>query len=104
MEPFEPRRISDKVLDIDITDHLIPWGEYGQPMYVNSGGNSLFVPIFSTRDKLREVCEKFGLNYVSIKKIDDPIEFMDCFPESIRFMVDPWQTETGTVRFKEVLR
>ncbi len=109
MDPFEPRRVSDKELAIDITDNLIPWGENDQPVYVNVGGKDLFVPIFSTVEKLCETMEQFNVEYESIKRIDDPNGFMNSFPHSfgeaqIRFLLDPWLTDTGTVRFKEIMR
>ena len=102
-----PRRVSDTVHNIDVTNYVFPWKD-GQPVYVNGGGPDLFIPIFSTEAKLRHAMAVFGVAYEAVKQIARPRAFFSGFPPYIdegvrlRFMIDPWLTERGTACFKEI--
>ena len=123
MDPFAPRQISDRATPIDITGHHVPWTE-DSPVYVRTTGcDDLFVPIFSSVDLLHRRMSEFGIDYGSIKHIDDPSDFLASFPYAIsghdwhpdgsaapsdremriRFMIDPWPTDSGTIRFQEIV-
>lgn len=104
-----PHQVSDEIHNISITGALIPWMD-GQPAYVKVGGPDIFVPVFPSEEALQEIMTVFGIEFHSIKRIDDPGDFLSSFPQfaakgvRIRFLFDPKRTPQGTIGFKEILR
>jgi hypothetical protein len=97
-----PRRISNRVLDVDITGYATPWLD-GQPLLLRMPGTSdLFVAVFSTPEKLKVLCNEYGLAYDNIKQITNQAEFLvDVLPHA-RIAVDPYKHENGRMRFTEI--
>lgn len=70
---------------------------------------ALYLPLFSSEEQLSEVMGKAGAPYTSIKMVEDGREFIQCLPEFVgkaplKVIVNPWFTESGTVRFTEIHR
>ncbi len=98
------KRVSDKVVMMDVTGYVFPWNG-AQPVYVDVEG-AIFLPLFSSAEKLREMMMKTAVAYVSIKQVvGDQMEFLTSFPPDlgVRIMVDPWVTDEGNTRFKELI-
>lgn len=94
---------------IDIIGMLLPWSN-GEPVYMFLDGcPDVFLMLYTTLEKLR-VDHRDEKN-VTVKKIDDPGEFLDCLPywsvpnmSRLRVAVDPHGTDRGTTKFSEVIR
>jgi hypothetical protein len=103
---FKSRIINGVLRRLDITGYFCPWGE-GQPAYYRLPDNpDLFLPLFSTVEKLKAATH---LEYESVKCIDDQVAFMASLPVvlsdgKLRFMIDPWITVEGNTRFTEIIR
>lgn len=103
-----PRPIGTPPRTIEITGHCFPWSD-GQPVFASMLATSdLFLPVFSTIDKLRTMMATANIPYQSIKHIDDQRAFLDSLPsrfgdQRLRVIVDPYFTK-GRVRFVEIMR
>ena len=71
-----------------------------------AGTNDLFLPVFSTEEKLQAMDMPFD----SVRRIDDMAGFLGSLPFRtldgcrLRIIVDPYQTARGTTRFREIWR
>jgi hypothetical protein len=108
-EEKAPWRVNDKVHTLSIIDHKVPWRD-GQPVFMClDGTNDWFLPLFSDIDRLETMAAAINLPYDGVKNIDSQSEFLDSIPyrmegRRIRIMIDPYQTERGTTRYKELIR
>lgn len=104
--PDEPRRVGDKLVEISLTGCLIPSLANRQPVLLRMhGSNDLFLPVFSTHEKLVAGMALANTPYDRIQEIQDGAEFLASLEENtvvIRVIVDPYKHESGTTRFLEV--
>jgi hypothetical protein len=104
-----PKRTGCPPVEIDLTGQVFPW-EGDCPVYFRMAESPyLWLPIFSDASRLRGFLQQVGVSHERIKVIDDDRVFLDSFPrknsagDEIRFMLDPYLTEDGKVRYLEVL-
>lgn len=99
----KPTGVAD--VKLNITGCLIPWGADNEPVLLNMiGSSSLYLPVFSSKDKLDSCLSTAGVSYVRIKVVTNGPEFMSYIPKEIEVVCDPWYTETGRVRFRQIRR
>jgi hypothetical protein len=104
-----PKRTGKPVEEVSLTGKVFPW-EDDCPVYFGMHGSPyLWLPCFSEVSKLRGFLQQAGISHERIKVIDDGHVFMDSFPRKnsagteIRFMIDPYFTADGKVRYVQVL-
>ena len=104
-----PRRVSDTIVEMDITGYLFPW-EDGAPVLAKmdgSGPNDLFLLIFSNRSKLEETLGTYEIEYQSIKQIADAKAFIEGIMYEtvppVRIAVDA-RKDGDVCRFREIIR
>lgn len=97
---------------IELTGKLIPWygmkaHRTGQPALLSMPGSpSLYLPCFSTEEKLRIFLAEAKVPFESIKMIENGVEFLDGIresPEPVEVILDPYFLPNGHVRFMQVL-
>ena len=86
--------------NITLNGLVFPWGD-GEPALI-SISDSLYLPCFSSIEKLQEFSEKIKLSYKNIKLIDDEDFFVQSIPRSIKVIIDPYLTTGGKVRYFEL--
>jgi hypothetical protein len=105
---MEPHRVGDRLYEMNIAGYLFPW-EDGAPVLtrMDGGDGDLFLLVFSTRAKLEETLDSYGIGYESIKQIADAKEFLEgVMYESVprvRIAVDA-RRDGDVCRFREVIR
>ncbi len=111
MDEHEPPRPTGKPpRQICLTGSLLAFGPDDQPIFVRMfGSEDLFLPIFSTNERLVSMLEKLGVPWAKISSIDDEDVFLSSLPillsETIllRVIVDP-HFEGKKILFTEVVR
>ncbi len=100
-----PNRTGRPPTNIVLTGKLLPW-EQGKPALMKLVGSPhIYLPCFSTEEKLREMMGRAEIPFEKIKQIDDGDEFSDSVPRYIKIIVDPYFLgEDGRVRYLEVQR
>ena len=98
-----PRRISDRILNLNINGYALLVTEPGcQPSWLNMPGtDDLFIAVFSTKEKATDFATEFGIGYDNIKQITDGADFIDSIEGRARIMVDPY-SHNDRMRFKEI--
>ncbi len=89
---------------INIANYIFPWNDLN-PIFL-SIDDSLFLPLFSTIEKLDELMKRFGITTYRIKKIDDSREFLESLMENatkVKLLVDIEWTDKGSIKFKEII-
>jgi hypothetical protein len=116
LEHGEPPVRTEKPAElVDLTGHFFPHngsvGDAVLPCFVQaSGSTALYLPCFSTPEKLQAMMATFGVSYAGIKKIDDGMEFVRSLPmtmgdRDIKVILDPYVVpERGSVRWVEIFR
>ena len=80
------------------------------PIFLDMAGTSdVFLPVFSTVEKLTACLALLSLRSDATKQIDDPGEFLASIPvyfgdKRVRVIVDPYFTPQGTIRYREIQR
>lgn len=99
-----------RIIDTSLARHVMPFLN-GQPAYVVMDETSdIFLPVFSSLDKLLATMTACGVLYDNVKKIDDQAVFLASIPTqlpdgtNLRIIIDPERHDDGTIRFAEVLR
>lgn len=96
------RRVTDKILSVNITGYLTPFYSNEQPVLVEfPESDDKFVLVFSTEEKLKEGMKI--IPYDKIKQIQDGVDFLESIIAHARVAVDPWVTSEGNTRWVEVL-
>jgi hypothetical protein len=96
MQP--PRRINDKLQDIDINNYVFAWHNE-QPVIITIIGSSTpCIPIFAEVEKLHKMLSGV-VEYTSIKQIDDMHEFIASVPPRINIIYDLHKTNQGRLRY-----
>ncbi len=105
-----PRPVKNAVpYGIDIDGCLMPWVDSGLALLTIEGSDDLFLPLFSTIDKLQAVAELFKLTFDHVKRITDGVAFLERVPATgpdgrrVRIMLDPYR-EGDKTRFSEIMR
>lgn len=94
---------------IDIRNHLMATRQ-NSPIFLGMPGTSdLFLPVFSTVEKLTAWLALLSMRSDATKQIDHPGEFLASIPlyydnKRVRVIVDPYFTQQGTVRYREIQR
>jgi len=104
-EDEPPRRVSDTVYLVQLTGCLLPWRHWGQPATIGivGGGNQLYVPVFTTVEKLRALMETYTVRYESIKQVDEGREFaLSVFESGLGIVLDPHRKENGMIGYLNV--
>lgn len=94
------KQVSDKVKEITVIGKLIATFLNGQPVNVILE-DTIFICIFSTKEKLETSMKEMNIDQYKIKEITDGPDFLDSVKE-YRVMLDPWITERMTTRFTEI--
>jgi len=108
MDADAPKRISDRILRLDIDGYLMPVDDVGQPVLLAMPGtDDQFIPVFSSKAKLDAVFSAYGIDYVRIKRIDHGPTFLASLTENVlsfrlRVAVDAYKHENGRLRFTEI--
>jgi Family of unknown function (DUF6884) len=86
-----------------LTGCLLPWGENNQPALLGMPGTeALYLPVFSTLEKLAATMRRAGVAYAKVKHIDDGAEFLASLPPEVIVIHDAWFTLEGKVRFLQL--
>lgn len=104
---FAPRRVSDRVVDLDITGYVFAWNEDEEgPQFLRLAGSpDLFLAVFSTVEKLRAIIKD---DSVGIKTITNAWDFLESVPlrtpegNHLRIAIDIHKTDEGTFRYSEL--
>ena len=101
-----PHQVGTASKSIDLTNALFPWDSV-VPCYLRMPNSEyLYLPCFTSEDKLRTLMTQVGITGYTIKKIEDGPEFMTSFnvPEAsnIKVILDPHFVDGGRVRFLQV--
>lgn len=99
-----PRPVGTPPRIVDITGHVIPWNDGPVLLTMAEADDNLYLPVFSTVEKLTDMMMLTEIAYQSIKRIDDRREFLDSLPADVRVIIDPHFHESGRVRYTEILR
>jgi hypothetical protein len=109
-----PRPTGKRVEDLDITGYLFPHnGSQGDAVKIVfmhvPGSDAVYVPLFSSIEKLKEFMTLAGIRYKAVKQINDDSIFLRELPSTLdnttlKLIIDPHYTEEGTVRFLEIFR
>jgi len=107
-------RYTGKIIpNVSIDGALFP--VVGEVLYLITIGKnqSVFLPMFSSEDKLREYMRlprtqeslsKYGTTYYKIKKVEDQFDFLASLTENaIRIMLDPVEIATDRHRWTTVV-
>jgi hypothetical protein len=102
-----PKPVTGKLVSLDLSGYLFPAYANRQPVLLRIDGaeGDLFLPVFSSPQKLVEGMELAKTAYDRIQQIMDGREFLDSLEENavkLRVIVDPYKHESGTLRFQEV--
>lgn len=103
-----PKSTGRSPMEIDLTDQVFPW-EGDCPVYFRMAGSPyLWLPIFSDASKLRGFLQQVEVSHDRVKVIVNHREFFDNYPRKdgeleIRFMIDPYFTEEGKIRYLQVV-
>jgi len=102
-EVFAPRRTDKPPEDVTLTGKLFPW-KNNQPVFLRVPKSPYYyLPCFSTEEKLRDVLKRAGVEFASIKQIQDGPEFLTTeFPPLTKIIIDPYFTAEGRVRWVEL--
>jgi hypothetical protein len=93
---------------IDIVGHV--FGMHDNTMvWFKIGLSDIFLPLFSTVGKLHGFMAMQRLAIDRIKQITDPAAFIASVPvylgdQRLHIIVDPYLTERGTTRYREIQR
>jgi hypothetical protein len=103
-----PAPVTGKLVSLNITGYLLPVHENRQPvlLQIEGAGDDLFLPVFSTPEKLRAGMELAATAYDRIIQITDGREFLNSLKENTlkpRVILDPYKHESGMIRFVEVI-
>ena len=93
--------------ELTLTGMLMPWLGVGQPALVHLQGvdsSVFYLPLFEDPDSLRSVLARAGVDFDSIKQVEDGPEFLASIPLDLRVITNLRFTEEGRVRYMEVRR
>lgn len=99
-----PRRVSNKVLHLDLTGAIFLWREEAPVLTQLQRGGDLYLPLFSLKSNLDRFLKDYPIPYDRIKQVSDGPEFLSSIPPGIKVMLDPHKHENGRMRFREVFR
>ena len=101
--------MSDRLLGVNIDGYFLPAQQSGDPvLLIMSGTNDRFLPVFSTREKLDELCLEYNVRYDRIKQLSDGRAFIASLsdnthlPYRLRVIVDAYKHANGRIRFIEI--
>lgn len=109
-EPFAPRIVGNELVPTSLTGKLFPYRDGSPVLVAVAGCDDLFIPFFTDEGELRSVLGRLDIAFDRIKQVTDETEFLPSLPivlpsgAALRLLLDPWFTETGTIRYVEVFR
>ena len=89
---------------VTLTGAVFPWdGE--KPVYLSMPGSDLlYIACFHDVSGLEAVMSHFGIEYVSVKRVDDEADFIASVVDPrVAVILNARVTETGRLRFMQVL-
>jgi hypothetical protein len=90
---------------IYLTGCLIPWSKDNQPVLFNMPMSPhQYLALFTSETMLRTTMKQAGIDFAKIKQVGDSQEFMQSIPPEVVVIQDPWFTDEGKVRFKQLVR
>jgi len=101
--------VDDPDIRVNIMYHLFPWARDQPVMLRMASTPDLFLPLFSTMEKLTEIMRQANIPYEAVKQVHSPRDFIRSLPAYIgevklRIIVDPTLAEGKRVRYTEVYR
>jgi hypothetical protein len=92
------------VKEIRITGTLCPFETDVSPcLFRVPGSENYYVAVFTSEEKLRQMCAFAGQKNYKVKQVTDGTEFLeDLFANGIRVMHDPYVKEGGKIGWFEV--
>lgn len=108
MDTDPPKRVSDRIHDLNIDGYLMAVDSVDQPILLGMPGTEdKFVAVFSTKEKLEALHDEYAIGFTRIKQIDDGPDFLDSLKENLlpfrlRVAVDAYKHENGRMRFLEI--
>lgn len=109
-----PKRVSNRILDIDLTGNLSPFTEDFQPVYLQMPGSAArYIATFTSKQTLDTFLKDYPIPYDRIIQIQHGGEFLESIPKTIEWddetldlivVVDPYKHENGKCRFKQIFR
>ncbi len=88
---------------VDISGYVFPWqDDIGPALLTLDGSDDMYLPIFSTIDKLRVAATLFNIPVDRVKHIDSGNEFLDSVRhigptgQAVRIMLDPFPNDGNT--------
>lgn len=98
-----PRFISDKIDPLDINGYILAGDDHGPMLVRMDGTEDLFIPIFSTKEKLVEFAALYELTFTRARAIEMVEAFVDGMRSAgLRIIVDPYRHENGRMRYIEL--
>lgn len=108
MRDEPPRRITDRVLNINLTGNLAPFYNDDQPvlLLMGGGGGEHYLCTFTGKTRFDQFMADYpaGRVFEKVIIVDDGREFLDSIPVHIHVIVDPYKHENGMMRYQEVQR
>ena len=98
-----PRFINEQLEPMSIAGYFIA-GDATGPMLVRMDGtNDLFLPIFSTLERLTDFAKNYGIEVTHTKQVDEVESFVDGMRnEGVRIIANPYKHENGCMRYTEL--
>jgi hypothetical protein len=101
----EPHQVGP-VKSVDLTRALLPW-DGTKPHFLRMPDSEyLYLPCFTSLDKLQDMMNLVEITGYTIKQVDDMTEFLGSFSsieaDGIKVILDPHYVGDGKVRFTQV--
>ena len=90
-----------RVTTLDITGYLLPMEDSLPCLLSVPGSEVVYLPIFSTREKLDAVVKITGIQPNKVVTIEDPQEFMKSVLDQVEVMCDPHSVD-GKIRWHKI--
>ena len=109
-DPIAPRRISNRVLDVNLTGYLSLFLQGtnmtgAQPVWLEQPGSPhLYLAVFSSKERIDIFLVDYPISYDKIIHIDDGLEFISSIPREYKIIIDPYKHTNGRMRYSEVFR
>jgi hypothetical protein len=94
---------------VNVSGTLLPYHN-GEPVLLRFfGAGYLYLPLFSTEERLREIMARIGAPFDQIKQVNDGPDFMESLParldeRQLQVIMDPHFLENGRIRFLQIPR
>lgn len=98
-----PRYLGAEDTRVQIAGFLLCGDDKGPLTIRMPGSEDIYIPVFSTRDKLGKFADDFNLEFTTVKQILDPVAFFDGMSlANYKIIADPYKHENGRCRFIQI--